>query len=137
MEAKKITLEDAILLARQMEDQIATLKLQVESLQNEGLKISLAKTTISELKKVDAKAYLIPIVGNVLLKVKDVNKEKVIVGIGASIYVEKNPDEAIEILNKKINRIEKIIGDFSYRIEVLRMQAIDLEEKIRKAIQKG
>ncbi len=64
------------------------------------------ETALSSLKEVsklsDGESMLIPIGGNILIKVSFVKSEKVLVNVGSGVVVEKGIEDAVSYLEEKI-----------------------------------
>ncbi len=63
---------------------------------------------------------LLPIGGGVYLPVSISRPDKIIVGVGAGIYLEKDLDSAIELVNKSIDNLRKVIQDRTNLLTQLR-----------------
>jgi len=70
--------------------------------------LTYASITLEELEKEKGNAeILIPIGGDTYIKAKLENLDKVTVGIGAGVSIEKTPQETKEIINKRLENLEK------------------------------
>ena len=73
--------------------------------------LNLAKMNLEGLEKEKIEtSLLVPIGGGSYIKAKIESTEKIVVGIGAGIAVEKTFNEAKEILSKRIDELEKLYG---------------------------
>ena len=73
--------------------------------------LNLAKMNLEGLEKEKIEtSLLVPIGGGSYIKAKIESTEKIVVGIGAGIAVEKTFNEAKEILSKRIEELEKLYG---------------------------
>ncbi|RLI17983.1 prefoldin subunit alpha [Candidatus Bathyarchaeota archaeon] len=73
--------------------------------------LNLAKMNIEGLEKEKIEtSLLVPIGGGSYIKAKIESTEKIVVGIGAGVAVEKTFNEAKEILSKRIEELEKLYG---------------------------
>ena len=73
--------------------------------------LNLAKMNLEGLEKEKIEtSLLVPIGGGSYIKAKIESTEKIVVGIGAGVAVEKTFNEAKEILSKRIEELEKLYG---------------------------
>ena len=73
--------------------------------------LNLAKMNLEGLEKEKIEtSLLVPIGGGSYIKAKIESTEKIVVGIGAGVAVEKTFKEAKEILSKRIEELEKLYG---------------------------
>jgi len=73
--------------------------------------LNLAKMNLEGLEKEKIEtSLLVPIGGGSYVKAKIESTEKIVVGIGAGVAVEKTFNEAKEILSKRIEELEKLYG---------------------------
>jgi prefoldin alpha subunit len=91
---------------------------------------SAAQEALKNPNRLKGKNALLNIGGNLYVDTKINDPEKIVVGIGAGLIIEKSADGANEILNKRLERnsdvlnklmqerkqIEGIIYDLSYKI---------------------
>lgn len=73
---------------------------------------------------------LLPIGGGVYLPVSISRPVKIIVGVGAGIYLEKSLDSAIELVNKNINSLQKVIQDRSNLLNQLRNRYEEIAARV-------
>jgi prefoldin alpha subunit len=70
--------------------------------------LSYANMTLESIQKEKENAeLLVPIGGSSYLKVKLVNTEKIVVGMGAGVSIEKTLPEAKAIVTERLDEIEK------------------------------
>ena len=77
-----------------------------------------------EKEKIET-SLLVPIGGGSYIKAKIESTEKIVVGIGAGVAVEKTFNEAKEILSKRIEELEKLYGR-------LQQQLAQISQKIQE-----
>ena len=88
--------------------------------------LNLAKMNLEGLEKEKIEtSLLVPIGGGSYIKAKIESTEKIVVGIGAGIAVEKTFNEAKEILSKRIEELEKLYGR-------LQQQLAQISQKIQE-----
>ena len=88
--------------------------------------LNLAKMNLEGLEKEKIEtSLLVPIGGGSYIKAKIESTEKIVVGIGAGVAVEKTFNEAKEILSKRIEELEKLYGR-------LQQQLAQISQKIKE-----
>ena len=88
--------------------------------------LNLAKMNLEGLEKEKIEtSLLVPIGGGSYVKAKIESTEKIVVGIGAGVAVEKTFNEAKEILSKRIEELEKLYGR-------LQQQLAQISQKIQE-----
>jgi len=88
--------------------------------------LNLAKMNLEGLEKEKIEtSLLVPIGGGSYIKAKIESTEKIVVGIGAGVAVEKTFNEAKEILSKRIEELEKLYGR-------LQQQHAQISQKIQE-----
>jgi len=88
--------------------------------------LNLAKMNLEGLEKEKIEtSLLVPIGGGSYIKAKIESTEKIVVGIGAGVAVEKTFNEAKEILSKRIEELEKLYGR-------LQQQLAQIGQKIKE-----
>jgi len=114
-------------------------KLQEEMGKIEVMKLELLKSIESMEGLKTSKELLIPLGAGAFLKAEAPDNGKVIVGIGADNFIEKNVDEVIEEFRKSVEDLENAENMIKQQVaktsaEMNRMQK-ELEKKL-KAIEK-
>jgi prefoldin alpha subunit len=70
--------------------------------------LTYANSTLEGLEKeTENSELLVPVGGTSYIKAKLVNPDKIIVGLGAGVSVEKTREEAKEIIKKRLEDLEK------------------------------
>ena len=88
--------------------------------------LNLAKMNLEGLEKEKIEtSLLVPIGGGSYIKAKIESTEKIVVGIGAGVAVERTFNEAKEILSKRIEELEKLYGR-------LQQQLAQIGQKIKE-----
>lgn len=88
--------------------------------------LNLAKMNLEGIEKEKAEtSLLVPIGGGSYIKAKIESTEKIVVGIGAGVAVEKTFSEAKEILSKRIEELENLYGR-------LQQQLAQISQKIQE-----
>ncbi|MGQ9530182.1 MAG: prefoldin subunit alpha [Candidatus Bathycorpusculaceae bacterium] len=118
---------------RKLSDEIRFLEQTAETIQS---RINAVNAVITDLtyatmtlegveKEQENTEILVPIGGNSYIKAKLVNPDKVIVGMGAGISLEKTLQEAREIIKKRLENLEKTRNS-------LQQQLAQVAEKIEE-----
>ena len=80
--------------------------------------LQIGYSTLEGIKKEQkAASLLVPIGGGSYVKSKLVDSEKLIVGIGANVAVEKTISEAQEIFQLRLDRLEKVRNSLQQQLE--------------------
>jgi len=102
-ELRKLSVE-----MRFLEQTAETLQQRISMMNAAMTDLAYASMTLDgiEQEKEDA-ALLVPIGGSAYIKVKLANPDKVVVGMGAGVSVEKTLPEAKEIVKERLGELEK------------------------------
>ncbi len=126
-------IQETVLRARQIEEQLNALTQEMNLLNNSLTETLLTKRALEEIKKVAAgKETLIPIGSGVLIKAKSEKNDKVIMGAGEGVYLEKPVEEVIKDLEKRETTIKHNIQEFSKAVDALRKEYTQLVLKIEE-----
>ncbi len=110
-------------------------KLQDELGKIEIMKIELIKSIESLEGLKESKELLVPLGGGAFVKADVKDNEKVIVGTGGDIFLEKNIDEVIEDFKKSADELDNaetmIKEQIEKTIKVMDKMQKDLEKKIK------
>ena len=112
-------------------------KSQLESLENQFSYVQAAindygkaKITIEKLgESVDDTDLLIPIGGGTFSYAKAKDTKKILTEIGAGIVVEKKPEEALKILDRRIEELQKSQENISNVSQKIQTQLNEISEK--------
>jgi len=102
--------------------------------------LAYANMALESIEKEKENAeLLVPIGGSSYIKVKLANSDKVIVGMGASVSIEKNLPEAKAIMKGRLEELEKTMrsaqqqfGQVAQRINASRSRVESLLASVRK-----
>ena len=99
--------------------------------------LNLAKMNLEglEKEKIDT-PLLVPIGGGSYIKAKIESIEKVVVGIGAGVAVEKTFNEAKEILSKRIDELEKLYGRLQQQLSQMAQKIQEDRAKLEEISQR-
>jgi len=73
---------------------------------------------------------LLPIGGGVYLPVVITRPSKIVVSVGAGIYMEKDLDAALEYINKSIENLQKLMQDRTNLLNQLRNRYEEITAKV-------
>ncbi|MDD5332027.1 MAG: prefoldin subunit alpha [Candidatus Nanoarchaeia archaeon] len=93
---------------QQISYQIQQLQQQLQIIEQQFIELSILKDALDEIKNSDKKDSLIPIGPGVFVKGKLEDKSKVIMNIGSDIFMEKNIDEAKELIEKQLKETKEV-----------------------------
>ena len=104
-ELRKLSIE-----MRYLEQTAETLQQRINLMNAAMTDLTYASTALNDLEKEKENAeLLIPIGGNSYVKVKLANTDKIVVGMGAGVSIEKTLPEAKEIVKERLSDLEKTL----------------------------
>ncbi len=102
-ELRKLSIE-----MRYLEQTAETLQQRINLMNAAMTDLTYASMALNDLEKEKENAeLLIPIGGNSYVKVKLANTDKIVVGMGAGVSIEKTLPEAKEIVKERLSDLEK------------------------------
>ncbi|RLE80690.1 MAG: prefoldin subunit alpha [Thermoprotei archaeon] len=112
-------------LARQLEERLKLL----ETLYNE---LTTTISVVEEIGKMDSERdTLVPIGSSVYVFARIKEVDKVLLGVGANVFLEKKPEEAVEHLMVRRNEVVKELGNLRNQLS----SVLGELEKIRGILQ--
>ncbi|MBS3815400.1 MAG: prefoldin subunit alpha [Hadesarchaea archaeon] len=119
---------------RELQQKVQNLQEQINFLSNTVEEIENTIETIEGMKDIETETdILVPIGSESYLRAKLVETDKVLSGLGADLVAERDPDNAIDTLekqkkefNKSIEQAEEELENSKDRIEELRPKAQEL-----------
>jgi prefoldin alpha subunit len=125
---------------RYLEQTAETLQQRISMMNAAMTDLTYANMTLDALEKEKENAeLLVPIGSSSYIKVKLASTDKVIVGVGASVSIEKTLPEAKEIVKERLSELEKTMGSaqqqfaqVAQRINVGRNRLESLLATVRK-----
>jgi prefoldin alpha subunit len=113
--------------------QLSSIETQFSYVQSSIMEYSQAKITIEKIKETKTGTeILIPIGGGTFSFAAVKNPSKILTDVGAGIIIEKTPSESIEVLEKRIENLQKnqeSLSSYSQQIQK------EMEEVSNKAQQ--
>jgi prefoldin alpha subunit len=99
---------------------------------------SQAKLTIEKMKdKKNGSEILIPIGGGTFTFAETKDTSKILTDVGAGIVVEKNPDESLAILTKRIETLQANQESLSNLSQQISSQMEEISKKAQDILQKN
>lgn len=129
-------LQEKVMMYRIIESRLEALVRQRDLFLNKIAEIQNTLASIAEIEKT-SEEILFPIGSEAYAPGKVVDKNKIIVEIGAGIALEKNFAEAKETLAKRSGDIEKAAKEIQQDVQKLDMSLGVLEPEIRDLMEKA
>lgn len=128
-------LQKYMILLEQYKEQINQLEMQSQYLQAAAMDYNKAKITLENLSKTeDGSESLIPIGGGVFMYASVTNTSKVLMDIGSGLVAEKDFDDAIKKIDKRLEELQKNQDRIIKYIEQYQAEAGDISAKAQKII---
>lgn len=116
-------------------NQLATLENQFSYLQATIMDYSQAKITLEKIKETKKDTeILIPIGGGTFAFAKAKDTSKILTDIGSGIVVEKNPEEAIEVIEKRIDVLQKNQDSLTTMSQQIHQQIDEISMKAQQIL---
>ena len=117
----------------QYKEQISSLEMQFSYLQAAVNDYNKAKVTLEHLDKIDKNTeILIPIGGSTFINAVSTDTSKVLFDIGSGIVTEKNTQDVIDRIDKRLEDLQKTQDRLSSMMQQLQAEAIDISTKAQK-----
>jgi len=123
----------------QIEYQISFLQQQFNFLTQNLAELNVSSITLNSIKKTKEEDILLPVGGMVFAFGKLTDKSRVIIGLGANIFADKEIDEAIKDISEIHLEIEGVQKQTKQQLEqlqenlvALRMKAQNLANQLRQ-----
>jgi prefoldin alpha subunit len=129
-------LQEKVMMYRIIESRLDALIRQRDLFLNKMAEMQNTLASIEEIEKTNEE-ILFPIGSEAYAPGKVVDKNKIIVEIGAGVALEKNFAEAKEIILTRSDDIEKAVREIQQDVQKLDMSLNVLEPEIRDLMQKG
>ncbi len=120
---KEETLRRLIAELRLMQSSAEVLQRRLELLKSMEAELRMAESALKALRDVEeGTPILIPIGGGTYIDARIEALERVIVGVGADVSVEMEPEKALEDLSNRLEEVEKASRAMEQQLEQLLMQ---------------
>lgn len=128
---------------RQMMATMEHYRAQLEGLaeQQQIIQLSLeenirARETLKQYQVAgDEAEILVPVGGNSFVHARVASSEKVLIGLGSGVTVEKSADEALEIIEVRIKELAETVKKISERRGFLEAEHAKLNQQFQEAYQ--
>ena len=131
----KQQVESDVLSIRFLESQLNSLRQQVLLLEENGSALSMARISLTDLKKVDKESpALIPMGVGVLAHGSLKKSDRLLVGIGAGVVVEKTLDETLLLIKKREEEVQKQLAESQNAFMAMSSEHQRLADKLDKEI---
>ncbi|MBC7130771.1 prefoldin subunit alpha [Candidatus Bathyarchaeota archaeon] len=118
---------------RFLEETAETIQSRIRMINAAITDLTYANMTLEGLEKEGEDAeLLIPIGGNSYIKAKLQSADKVTIGIGAGVSVEKPIQEAKEIVKKRLEELEKSLEELQRQLSQVVARIRENQEKMQK-----
>ncbi|TAL47204.1 prefoldin subunit alpha [archaeon] len=128
-------LQQKIEMYRMLEAKVSGLMKQKEMVVNKMLEVKTTVSSLDEMEKSNGE-ILFPLGGEAWSTAKVFDKGSVVVEVGAGVALEKTFPEAKEILNKRVNELEKameeINKEYNESSEILNRLGPEIEKELSK-----
>lgn len=122
-------------LVEYYKEQLQSLEQQFSYLQAAVMDYNKAKITIEKIGESDeGTELLIPMGGGTFSFAKAKNTKKILTEIGAGIVVEKKPEDALKILDKRIEELEKNQETISNMSQNIQQQLQEVSTKAQRLL---
>jgi len=117
--------------ARLLQAQAQSIEQQLLTLEGRMVEINAAVETLHSLGKQDS--VMVPAGAGVMLRAKLTDSDRVLADVGAGIAMEKSVKEALELLQKRSDSMQKGIKQLREALEVVGGRMAELQERAAKA----
>ena len=125
-------------IIEQYKEQMNSLEMQSQYLQAAIADYSKAKMTIDQLSKTDkGDEILLPIGGSSFINATTNDPSKVLFDIGAGVVTEKNSEDAIKKIDKRIEDLEKTQERLVGIMQNLQNEAAEISAKAQAILSEG
>ena len=122
-------------LVEYYKEQLQSLEQQFSYLQAAVMDYNKAKITIEKIGESDeGTELLIPMGGGTFSFAKAKNTKKILTEIGAGIVMEKKPEDALKILDKRIEELEKNQETISNMSQNIQQQLREVSTKAQRLL---
>jgi len=114
------------------------LQQQMAELTNLHSELSMTLNFVREMEKMkEGDQILVPIGSGSFVKARLDSVGRVLVGMGAGVVVEKSPNEAKEVLEKRMKEVDDILKNIRESLEKIEEKIRALTPEAEKLIQQG
>jgi prefoldin alpha subunit len=97
---------------RRILEEIERVYSEISLLERAILERQLALTSLNEYKNIkEERDTLVPIGGNIYIPSRLIPGKKLLVGVGANVYIAKSVDDAIAFINESLGQLNRLYRD--------------------------
>jgi len=131
----KKEIEEKAVQLNMLENKMGELEQEAVMLEKQMNELQLCQLALDELKNIKPETEMLaPISSGVFLRAKLLNNKEIIIDNGSKIFSKKNPEDAKEFLQKKINHFEELHERLSHEINSIIEVITNIEQELRKMI---
>jgi len=127
---KKEDLQKKLIEFQILDTNLKTLQERAELLGQKLEELQKTKFSIEELKNANPAKAFIPLGSGNFVRGSIENCEEVLVGIGSDIAIKKNRQDALKILDSRINELEDDLNNILKQVSVFVMQLEKVQQEI-------
>ena len=129
-------LQERILAYRILQSKLDDNVKERDLITNKLIEVENTLVSIDEMKETKEETAF-PMGSDVYVFAKNSNKEKLMIGIGANILMEKTFEESKEILNKSKKEFEKTLDDIQKEINQISCSIEEMTPELQEMIEKS
>lgn len=119
-----------------MKNQVETMQGQKEMIQERIERHDVAKKTMKKYQEQEeGTEVLVPIGADSYLHTKVSNSEEVMIGLGSELTAERKIGDALEVIDRKKEKIKEEKEELGSDIEEMKNEAEDLEKELQQEYQ--
>lgn len=135
-EERRKKLEEAVLEYRFLQDLSSDLKRRLDLVLATLTGLSLSSSSLEEVKRRGKDAeILIPVGSLSYVKAKIMDADKVLVGLGANVVIEKSVDEARKYFEERSKDLEQTVAELQRQMANIQVRLNELEPVIRQLVE--
>ena len=124
-----------MMMIEQYKEQMNQLEMQSSYVQAAVAEYNKARLTLEQLDKADKNSeILLPIGGSTFINATAKDSSKVLFDIGSGIVTEKNLDDAIKNIDKRIEDLQKTQDKLLTMMQQLQAEATEVSTKAQKLL---
>ena len=114
---------------RLYQSQLQELQRQAQSAQNAAMEVSATATGIKALANIGKEGTLMGLGSGAFTEVSPRDAQKVLVEVGAGVFVEKTAEEAVQTMEERRKKIDEALQKMGASMEAVSRRLEALEEK--------
>ncbi|MEM1675585.1 MAG: prefoldin subunit alpha [Desulfurococcaceae archaeon] len=121
-ERRVVTVEELIARATQLREYLNLLNSQIESLTLQASELQLVINTLNSLPETSSSNLMVLDRFNTVFIPININENwlnHVIVNIGGSYYIKTNRDKAVELINKRLDSVKRVLDELVKRYQIV------------------